>query len=547
MKKKMYVSFILVLIFNFSTQFSIAQNVVSKIVKNVDPAIITVFGQDEKGAVISQGSGFFIDSRGQFVTNRHVLAGSSYAIIRVLSGKEYSVSYVVKDFAKHDLLVCKANIEGESINYLPISYELPEIGEDIIVIGAPKGLERTVSNGIVSSVRNDDFFGTLIQITAPISHGSSGSPIIDMNGNVIGIATFNLREGQNLNFAMPALLLNNLPIRGYVKYMDWSQYNLKSIDNNLDFEKGISLYNEFKFREAIRYFKNVLEKNYRYADALGMIGFSYLRLFEYDKAIEFFNEAIKLDSDNESYYHGKSKCYRGKKDYDKALKNIEIAISFQPNDEFLFATRASIKSESGNYNAAIEDYDYVLKLNPNFIHIYHSRGLVKYYKEDYLAAIDDFTISIRKDPEDAKGPYAYRGRCYEELGDFSSAINDYEKAISKDPEWFVPYYFMGRLKAKNEDFIKAIEFFSLAISKNPQDVDSYFQRSNAKYDIGDTRGAIIDLTRVIEMHPTSYPAYLNRGLYKLKLGLKDDGCIDLSKAGELGDMKAYELINKYCR
>src|SRR5207248_4620099 len=80
----------------------------------------------------------------------------------------------------------------------------PQEGESIVVIGNPFGLEGSVTNGIVSAVRDIPGFGRIIQITAPISPGSSGSPVVNMQGQVIGVATLQITGGQSVNFAIPS-------------------------------------------------------------------------------------------------------------------------------------------------------------------------------------------------------------------------------------------------------------------------------------------------------------------------------------------------------
>src|SRR5207248_11758035 len=87
-----------------------------------------------------------------------------------------------------------------------------QAGESFVVIGNPYGLEGSVSNGIVSAVRQISGYGKIIQITASISPGSSGSPVVNMLGQVIGVATLQAAEGQNLNFAVPAERISQLKI-----------------------------------------------------------------------------------------------------------------------------------------------------------------------------------------------------------------------------------------------------------------------------------------------------------------------------------------------
>jgi tetratricopeptide (TPR) repeat protein len=454
----------------------------------------------------------------------------------------------VKENITSDLIVCKASIKGTQIAFLNCISNNPEVGQEIIVIGAPKGLERTVSNGIVSSIRKDQDYGTLIQITAPISSGSSGSPVVDFNGNVLGVATFNLKDGQNLNFAIAISQILNVPDGEVITYKNWEAFNNRDKKNSHDFiRQGKQNFDEGKYDEAIVYFKKAIKIDNEFSEAYGMLGHAYFSLLDWKNASYYYDRAIYYDKNNATFYHGRSSCRSRMGNFEGALEAINIAINIEPLNTGLIAARGSIRSELADYDRAIEDYTIALNLDPTLIYLYHSRGLAKYFKNDFTSAEKDFTKAIERfEEKDKNGPYAYRGRCKEGMGDNIGAMEDYEKSIDIDPYWFVPYNFIGNLSIKMKEYVKAISYYTISININPDFSDSYFNRSIAKAKLGDYRGAIMDLNKDIELAPSA-SSYLNRGQYKIIIGYNEEGCLDLSKAGELGEMKAYEMIQEYCK
>jgi len=170
-----------------------------ELIKKVKPAIVFIAVLDKRGRVRSTGSGFFISSKGMFITNYHVLRGATQARVKTWEGKIYPVSRVVAEDEAADLMVAAVVAEGETPS-LQITGAVPEVGEKVLVLGNPKGLEWTAADGIVSALRITDK-KKFIQISAPISPGSSGSPAMNMQGQVIGVNTFYLEGGQMLNFA----------------------------------------------------------------------------------------------------------------------------------------------------------------------------------------------------------------------------------------------------------------------------------------------------------------------------------------------------------
>jgi S1-C subfamily serine protease len=185
---------------------------------------VIIFTYDDKGEFLQLGSGFFISQNGDVITNYHVLQGASSAEIKTSDGKTYPITYIVAVDESNDLIRLSVNIPSQDVYPLSLSKTIPEVGERIIVYGSPLGLENTVSDGIVSAIRDIPDFGRIIQITAPISPGSSGSPVLNMQGEVIGIATLQMVEGQNLNFAIPSEKIANLNLKEEKKHLPPKNY-----------------------------------------------------------------------------------------------------------------------------------------------------------------------------------------------------------------------------------------------------------------------------------------------------------------------------------
>jgi hypothetical protein len=199
---------ILNLIFTLLVSTFLFSQSAKEVAKNCLPSTVSLVMEDNYKQPISLGSGFII-GQGKIVTNLHVIEGAKYGYVFVngSSTKHKIQGYFAVD-KKNDLAILSIpTLIGKSI---PLSTStVPEIGEKIYAIGNPKGLSGTISEGIVSGIRTLEN-KSLIQITAPISPGSSGGPVINNSGQVIGIAVGTLTSGQNLNFAIPTSSLKAL-------------------------------------------------------------------------------------------------------------------------------------------------------------------------------------------------------------------------------------------------------------------------------------------------------------------------------------------------
>jgi trypsin-like peptidase len=179
------------------------QKDIPTIAKAANGAIVSIITSDENGKPIAQGTGFLVSTDGRIVTNYHVIEGASSAIVKVPDGAFYDVDGVLAFDKARDLAVIKAHGQNFHVVILGNSDRV-QVGEEVVAIGSPLSLESTVSSGIVSGIRNiEEEGGKFLQITAPISPGSSGGPVFNMSGEVVGITTLYLKNGENLNFAIP--------------------------------------------------------------------------------------------------------------------------------------------------------------------------------------------------------------------------------------------------------------------------------------------------------------------------------------------------------
>lgn len=147
-----------------------------------------------------QGSGFFINSSGLAVSNYHVFKGTGVGLetIKLANGTKCKLKSVVAKSSDYDFILFYVDIPG-TCNYIPVSNRQSKVGEKVFTIGSPRGLENTFSSGEISQLRGD----YVIQINAPIDHGSSGGALINEYGEVIGITSAGYDDsGANLNFAL---------------------------------------------------------------------------------------------------------------------------------------------------------------------------------------------------------------------------------------------------------------------------------------------------------------------------------------------------------
>ena len=430
-----------VIVLVFCTISRVPAQTAPQIAEKALAATVYLEMQDSNGVPLGFGSGFFVRDN-LIATNYHVIEGAARGTAKLVGQfSTYTIEGVTATDQTNDLALLKVTVSG--INPLPLGNSSDvKIGETVYVAGNPRGLEGTFSNGIISS-RRDRYAKERLQMTAPISPGSSGGPVLNSKGEVIGISFMTLVGGQNLNFAIPSRYLRELLTK--------STPAKPLAEGN----RSIS---------AETYFTWGNTKSY---------------LGDYKGAITDYDSAIRLNPDDAKAYNNRGTAKHQLGQHFAAIADYDTAIRLNPDDAKAYNNRGVAKNDLGQHLAAIADFDIAIRLNPDLAEAYLNRGVAKDDLGQHFAAIADFDIAIRLNPDDAKA-YNNRGIAKRALGQHFAAIADYDTAIRLNLDDAKAYFNRGVAKSKLGQHFAAIADYDTAIRLNPDYAKAYNNRGIAK-------------------------------------------------------------------
>jgi S1-C subfamily serine protease/Flp pilus assembly protein TadD len=368
----------------------------------VGPSVVqvNVTGPEEAAT----GSGFVLDKQGTIVTNYHVIEDATAGRIIFSDKTSAPITGYLGAWPEKDIALVRVECPPDKLHPLRLATSAPRQGERVAAFGSPLGLQQSVSEGIVSAVRESkelralgpiDVNALLIQTTTPISSGNSGGPLVDMKGMVVGINTWTFRPlgGENVNFAVAAVELPPLLLA--------KNGSPSPLPANAPGAAGV---------------RRILHR-----------AWAHLTASEYDRAIADYTEAIRLDPKSAGPYCGRGLAYGGKREYDRAIADYTEAIRLDPTYATAYCGRAEAYHAEGDYDSAIADCTEAIRLEPGNVWMYYVRGGYYDSNGDYDGAIADFTEVIRLDPKNA-GAYHFRGLAYQAKGQRTAAERDFAQA-----------------------------------------------------------------------------------------------------------------------
>ena len=325
------------------------------LVKRVKPAVVAIATYDSNGEALMTGSGFFLKP-GQVVTNLHVVRGAARAEIKTLDGKGkvFPVTGALAIDEEGDLALLNVEMPLERARISELATELPDEGETIFVIGNPLKLEGSVSDGIVSAVREVPNSYRIIQITAPISHGNSGSPVFNLRGQVLGVVTVKVTNGQNINLAIAAARVGELRAGAPKPLSDLATKARGDVAESA-YRNGLESLWLGNYDSAVGYFENAVNRNPKRADAWVKVGYCKVKQGKNQEAIRAYLEALQLKPNDADIHNklGDAYYYAGR--MREAIEEYTEAARLRPECAEFFYNLAIAYFESGNLTMAANE------------------------------------------------------------------------------------------------------------------------------------------------------------------------------------------------
>ena len=435
---------LVVVIMLVTTATTLPAQTTEEIAENALAATVYLEMQDNNGLTLGIGSGFFVRPD-QIATNFHVIQGAARGTAKLVSKRtKYTIIGITATDEDNDLVLLKVISHGIKPLLLGNS-DTVRTGAQVYVVGNPKGMEGTFSEGIISSIRREGT-QTRFQMTAPISSGSSGGPVLNRKGEVIGISVsvHPDPDAQNINFAIPVNKLKKLLTRAETATP--LRQGSKSIPAKTYFNWGNKKSDLGDYVGAIADYTQAIHLKPDFASAYYNRGILKVELGQYTDAIADYTEAIRLKPDHASAYYNRGIAKRTLEQYDAAITDYTEAIRLKPDHASAYYNRGIANSKLRKYFAEIADYDMTIRLKPDHAKAYNNRGIAKATLKQYSAAIADYDMAIKLAPDNASA-YHNRGVAKANLEAYKTAISDFDMAIKLKPDHAKAYHGRGLMKA----------------------------------------------------------------------------------------------------
>lgn len=399
----------------------------SQVFDKVKDSVLVVKALDAQGKPVGQGSGVLLPS-GKVATNCHVLEDGARLLVG--SNKRFVPAILHAKDADKDL--CLLDATGVAVKPAALGKAVRlKVGEAVYSVSSPKGLELSLSDGIVSQLRGGP--PPFIQTTAAISPGSSGGGLFDSEGRLVGITTFYLEGGQSLNFALPVEWLAE------IKPGTKKAESGRALGEWL--ARAAALGEQRDWSGLLDWCLQWTRADPRNIIAWTSLGEAYIKLKRNPEAIEAYRQAVRIPPDlNDAWsWYSIGNAYGGLGSYYDAIEAYLQVLQIQPDFGDAWFNIGVAYNNLGRYINAIEAYNQTLRIQPDFAEAWTNLGIVYYKLGRHTDAIEAYRQAVRIQPEGAAAWYGL-GVVYANLNRYTDAIEAYRQAVRIQPPYIDAWF-----------------------------------------------------------------------------------------------------------
>jgi S1-C subfamily serine protease/predicted TPR repeat methyltransferase len=324
-----------------------------ELVEELQNGIVVVMTLDKERRPLKCGSGFFINPNGLLLTSYHIIEQARGFVVKLPNGAFFEMEQIMYVDPQIDFAMLK--VAGRNLPALKLGdSNSARVGDEVIALGNPLGLEISVSTGIISGRRGDGH--VLLQTTAPISEGSSGGPLLNTRGEVIGITISSASGGQNLNFA---IAIND------VKSVQATSSAKSDVEKALNaYFAGIVYLNNKDYEKAKESLLKATQLDPKNVDAWLDLGDAYYKTGERDKEGAAYKKALELRPTSDDAHYLLGTWYQDRGEFDAAAQEFRAAIQLDPKNEDALYDLALLHLIGGRRAEATQAYHQLKSLNP---------------------------------------------------------------------------------------------------------------------------------------------------------------------------------------
>lgn len=499
-KKNMFL-LSLVLLFAVSSLLSQSEEAL-KILENNRAGVVSLTAYGNNKQIVGEGLGFVVEN-GVIATN-YLLISQAFAIEgKNFQGKKVKIESIL-GIDKNSFLALLKTKGKEPALTLGNSDDLKKDNK-AFAIGTNEASEITVSEGTVTNIQDYSPGRRIIDSSISVSDNFSGGPVLDANGQVLGIIIVFER---GLKFIIPSNLVKTLPKKAEVKFKDMQHEDyLSTLDGS--FLAGKISFLLDKTAKAEKYLEKVIKEAPGNIEAQSLLSSIFTRQRNYEAAISSYKKVIELDANRDEAYYGLGLVYFNMRRFKEAVPPLEKAMQLNPEHKDAYLYIANSYEELKDFANAAESYEKYLNLKPEKLGIaYWHLGLCRFELGQYDAAAAAFQEALKENPQDTLINDRL-AQAFQKSGQYEKAEQVYKHLAQLSPEYSLNYY-RTILRMYDEAGLgdKAIEAAKKIVELNPKDSDSLY---NLGYMYAKQRRyneAIESLKKSVQIRPNFEYGYL---------------------------------------